>query len=142
MRVTHIFQCQYTVIGIRLADPLLNGCAVTLFDQEANATVMLSARRFRQLFVINNVVCLTVCSHPAKRFFETRRYALDKPGTNDTFRTALEQGLTRIFTVHTGFFCALTAQHFRIDEAFTTDSTVIGLSRCVVSRGTRHRTPW
>src|SRR5690606_7538809 len=51
-------------------------------------------------------------------------------------------GLTRIFTVHTGFFCALTAQHFRIDEAFTTDSTVIGLSRCVVSWGTRHRAPW
>jgi hypothetical protein len=48
MRVTHIFQSQHAVIGIRLADPLLNGGTVTFFDQEADATVVLGARSFGQ----------------------------------------------------------------------------------------------
>ena len=142
MRVTHIFQRQHAVIGIRLADPLLHGSAVTFFDQEADAAVVFSPGRFCQLGIVNHVIGFAVRRHPAQRFFETRGHALNKPCTNDTLRAALEQGLTGVLTVDTGLFRTLTTQHFRIDKAFSADTAVIGFFGRLFTGRARNGTPW
>lgn len=87
------------------------------------------------------MVRFAVCCHPAQGFFKTRRYTLDKPGANNRFRTALEQCLTGIFAVDAGFFRTLTTQNFRINKTFTTDATVIGLFRRLITRRAGNRAP-
>ena len=141
VRVAHIFQRQHAVIGIRLTDPLLNGRTVTFFDQEADAAVVFGTGCFGQLGIINHVVGFAVCRHPAQRFFKARGYALDEPGADDTFRTALEQRLAGVLAIHAGLFRTLTAQHFRVDKAFTADTAVIGFFRRLIARGARNGTP-
>ena len=141
MRVAHIFKRQHAVIGIRLTDPLLHGGAVTFFDQEADAAVVFGTGCFGQLGIINHVVGFAVCRHPAQRFFKARGYALNKPGADDTFRTALEQRLAGVLAIHAGLFRTLTAQHFRVDKAFTADTAVIGLFWRFVARCTRNGAP-
>lgn len=87
------------------------------------------------------MVRFAVCRHPAQGFFKTWRYALDKPGANNRFRTALEQCLTCIFAVDAGFFRTLTTQNFWINITFTTDATVIGLFRRLITRRAGNRAP-
>lgn len=87
------------------------------------------------------MVRFAVCRHPAQGFFKTWRYALDKPGANNRFRTALEQCLTGVFAVDAGFFRTLTTQNFRINKTFTTDATVIGLFRRLITRRAGNRAP-
>ena len=141
VRVAYIFQRQHAVIGIRLADPLLHGGAVTFFNQEADAAVVLGTGRFGQLGIIHHVVGFTVRGHPAQCFFKARGHALDKPGADDTLRTALEQRLAGVLAIHAGLFRALTAQHFRVDKAFTADTAVIGFLWRLIARGARNGAP-
>src|SRR5699024_3984960 len=87
------------------------------------------------------MVRFAVCRHPAQSSFKTRRYTLDKPGANNRFRTALEKCLTCIFAVDAGFFRTLTTQNFWINKTFTTDATVIGLFRRLITRRAGNRAP-
>ncbi|MNP70310.1 hypothetical protein D3C76_1665280 [compost metagenome] len=89
---------------------------------------MLCTGRFGQLSIIYHMVGFAVCRHPAQRFFETRRNALDKPGANDAIRAALEQGLTGVLTVDAGLFRALTTDHCWINNRFTGHAAVIDRS--------------
>ena len=87
------------------------------------------------------MIRFAVCRHPAQCFFKTWRYALNKPGANNRFGAALEQCLTGVFAVDAGFFRTLTTQHFRINKTFTTDATVIGLFRRLITRRAGNRAP-
>ncbi len=137
MRVRFVFQRQYTIL--RACRKLTHCCTVVPLR------FLIKNKRRR------DVPCLTLLSiplhpphgtlcglrHPAQGFFKTWRYALDKPGANNRFRTALEQCLTCIFAVDAGFFRTLTTQNFWINITFTTDATVIGLFPGVSSPGAR-----
>ena len=141
MWVTHIFQRQNAIFFPGLRDPLSNRSAVAFFDQEADAAVVLGAGGFRQLGFVHHVIGLTVGRHPAQRLFKARRHALNKPGANDSFRTALEQRLAGVFAIHAGLFRTLTTQYFRIDKALPADPAVIFFYRRLIARGAGNGTP-
>ena len=141
VRVTHVFQRQNAIFFCGLRDPLGNRGAVAFFDQEADAAVVIGPGGFRQLGFINHMIGFTVSRHPAQRLFKTRRHALNKPGADNSFRAALEQGLTGVFTIHAGLFRALATQYFRIDKALPADPAVIFFYRRLIARGAGNGTP-